>query len=246
MEDERITEGGVAGAATDEPSLTTPATAPRASRGRRRSGRFPQGLPVFMPLEVVDEPDSEPGEQRDMSHGDAVLAFGRMGPEGESFAVRTPSWGSSAPGTRLLGAYAGFCRGEGEAKAGCLPADAPIPSAACGFVPLVTFRDRAAGLLRDRKGYGSVPSGEGQSEGAAAVPGAVCLAPCGSIHTFFMKEAIDVAFVSREGVVLRSERALAPRRLCSCRGAALVLERPAADAPWPEVGDELEMTAGWR
>ena len=205
-------------------------------RERRRSARFPQGLPVFMPLEVVGEPDTVPA---DRAENDAVLAFGRMGPDGESFAMRLPTWGSAVPDAGLLGACAVACEDdESIAPAG--------PPALCVFVPLVRFRDRAAGLLKDRKGRRLGPLPEDLAAGEDAVPGAVCLAPCGSIHTFLMKEAIDVAFISREGVVLRSERALVPRRLRSCRGAALVLERPASDAPWPEAGDELTMAAGWK
>ena len=39
------------------------------------------------------------------------------------------------------------------------------------------------------------------------------LAPCNSIHTFFMRFAIDVAFVDRDGQVLAVREALRPWRL---------------------------------
>jgi len=42
---------------------------------------------------------------------------------------------------------------------------------------------------------------------------ALILAPCSSIHTFFMQFAIDVAFVDRDGVVLRVRQAMGPWRI---------------------------------
>jgi uncharacterized membrane protein (UPF0127 family) len=54
------------------------------------------------------------------------------------------------------------------------------------------------------------------------------LTPCKSIHTFGMTDAIDVAFVDRQGRVLEAMRGLPPNRLRYCKGAACVLERRSA------------------
>ncbi len=51
------------------------------------------------------------------------------------------------------------------------------------------------------------------------------LAPCRSIHTFLMKQPIDIAFIDRNGVVKKTSERLGPRHFASCRGAAAVLER---------------------
>ena len=71
--------------------------------------------------------------------------------------------------------------------------------------------------------------------------GVLMIAPCHDIHTFGMKRAIDVAFVSCEGLVLESYRAVGPRRRIRCQKAAVTLERYAADAPWLEPGDRIEL-----
>ncbi|PJM89118.1 hypothetical protein CV044_11450 [Achromobacter ruhlandii] len=52
----------------------------------------------------------------------------------------------------------------------------------------------------------------------------ILLAPCRAVHTFGMRYAIDVAFVSRDGCVLKVCRALPPRRIASCLGAVAVVE----------------------
>ncbi len=52
----------------------------------------------------------------------------------------------------------------------------------------------------------------------------ILLAPCWAVHTFGMRHAIDVAFVSRDGRVVKVCRALAPRRLALCLGAVAVVE----------------------
>lgn len=59
-------------------------------------------------------------------------------------------------------------------------------------------------------------------EGAALI-----IAPCSAIHTFFMKFAIDVAFVDRRGVVVKTHSTVAPWRIAvGLRGFAAV-ELPA-------------------
>ena|ERR671922_59332 len=73
---------------------------------------------------------------------------------------------------------------------------------------------RARGLLGRRE----LPSGEG-----------ILLAPASSIHTFFMRFAIDVVFVDREGEVLRIAPELPPWRAAGCRGARYVVELTAGE-----------------
>ncbi len=82
------------------------------------------------------------------------------------------------------------------------------------FRPLFacTFLQRARGLI------GRVPSWLGDD-------GVLVLAPCSSIHTFCMRSVIDVAFLDREGVVLKTACAVPPCKIVSCAGAEAALER---------------------
>jgi hypothetical protein len=61
---------------------------------------------------------------------------------------------------------------------------------------------------------------------ADAGPG-LLLPQCSSVHTFGMKFALDVYFLADDGTLLEARRAVPPRRLVACRGAAAVLEVPA-------------------
>jgi len=62
----------------------------------------------------------------------------------------------------------------------------------------------------------------------ALAPGAgLLLEPCASVHTLFLRPAIDVVFLSGAGEVLRVAPRLRPWRLVACRGARSVLELPA-------------------
>lgn len=70
----------------------------------------------------------------------------------------------------------------------------------------------------------------------------VALIDCRSIHTFGMSYPIDVAFLDGWGGVVRSCRGLPPWRAMGSRRARMVLERPASDGPWFDVGDSLVMT----
>jgi uncharacterized protein len=53
---------------------------------------------------------------------------------------------------------------------------------------------------------------------------ALIIAPCGSIHTWFMQFAIDVVFVTREGRVVKTRAAVGPWRLSGAWGAFSVVE----------------------
>lgn len=56
---------------------------------------------------------------------------------------------------------------------------------------------------------------------------ALVIAPCSAIHTFFMKMVIDVAFVSRAGVVLKAYPSLPAWRLAFAFRAFAAIELPA-------------------
>ena len=70
--------------------------------------------------------------------------------------------------------------------------------------------------------------------------GLLVLAPCDDIHTVGMRRAIDVAFVSVDGVVLESHRNVPPNRRLRNRRAALTLERYSIEAAWYEPGDVVQ------
>jgi uncharacterized membrane protein (UPF0127 family) len=53
---------------------------------------------------------------------------------------------------------------------------------------------------------------------------ALILAPCSSIHTFFMRFAIDVAFVDRGGTIIRLRSAVRPWRIQIAVRAFAVVE----------------------
>jgi uncharacterized membrane protein (UPF0127 family) len=88
---------------------------------------------------------------------------------------------------------------------------------------------RLLGLL----GRGSLARNEG-----------LLLTPCTSIHTFFMRFAIDVLYLDRNHVVVKAVRTLRPFRLSAClRGAHSVLELPVGviQASGTQAGDQLAL-----
>jgi uncharacterized protein len=92
-----------------------------------------------------------------------------------------------------------------------------------------SFRQRLVGLL----GRAHLPVGE-----------ALLITPCNSIHTFFMRMAIDVAFLDAEGVIVKQLGALPPWRATSVyRHAHSVLELPAGtlQASGTREGDRLSL-----
>ncbi|MGI9019117.1 MAG: DUF192 domain-containing protein [Solirubrobacterales bacterium] len=56
------------------------------------------------------------------------------------------------------------------------------------------------------------------------------LRPCGSVHTFFMRFAIDVVFLDAGWRILGVRERLGPWRTAAARGAREVLELPAGEA----------------
>ena len=85
---------------------------------------------------------------------------------------------------------------------------------------------RMRGLL----GRSELPEGEG-----------ILLRPAGSIHTFFMRFAIDAVFLDRDLVVIGIEPSLGPWRTASRRGARSVVELASGECERRdiEVGDAL-------
>ena len=70
---------------------------------------------------------------------------------------------------------------------------------------------------------------------------ALVIAPTNAIHTFFMRFAIDVAFVAKDGRVLKLRRAMPPWRIAAAWGAFAVVELAAGalDRAGVQPGDLL-------
>ncbi|MPZ23828.1 MAG: DUF192 domain-containing protein [Dehalococcoidia bacterium] len=93
-----------------------------------------------------------------------------------------------------------------------------------------SFLSRLRGLMGRR----SLADGEG-----------IYIRPCSSIHTFFMRFPIDVAFLDRDGRVLRTAEAVGPWRFrLGGRGAHAVVELKAGTltAVRLGVGDRLSVS----
>jgi len=74
---------------------------------------------------------------------------------------------------------------------------------------------------------------------------ALIIAPCQAIHTFSMRFAIDVAFVSKDGRVLKVRHAVPPRRIVVSVRAFAVIELPAGalERSGTRAGDQLQVCA---
>jgi len=75
-----------------------------------------------------------------------------------------------------------------------------------------TSAKRRVGLLKKDK----LESGEG-----------LWITPCESVHTFFMKFAIDLVYLDRKKRVRKVRHAVPPWRISGCLAAHSVLELPA-------------------
>lgn len=84
--------------------------------------------------------------------------------------------------------------------------------------------------MRGLLGRSGLESGEG-----------LLLQPASSVHTFFMRFAIDVVFLSRDGEVLKVADRVPPWRTAAARGAKTVIELAAGEAGrcGIRVGDRL-------
>jgi uncharacterized membrane protein (UPF0127 family) len=68
------------------------------------------------------------------------------------------------------------------------------------------------------------------------------IVPCESVHTFFMKFAIDLVYVDRKHVVRKVRHAVPAWRLSACLSAHSIIELPPGTArnSGTVAGDELE------
>ena len=78
--------------------------------------------------------------------------------------------------------------------------------------------DTAFARVRGLLGRSELEHGEG-----------ILLAPASSIHTFFMRFAIDAVFLGADSEVLKIADALPPWRAAGCRGAKAVIELGAGE-----------------
>jgi len=76
-----------------------------------------------------------------------------------------------------------------------------------------------------------------------AAAAALILAPCGSVHTFFMRFPIDVVFARRNGEVLKVCAEVRPWRAAFARGAFAAMELSSGRARDLGImpGDRLEL-----
>lgn len=67
------------------------------------------------------------------------------------------------------------------------------------------------------------------------------ITPCESVHTFFMKFAIDLVYLDKKNKVRKVRHAVPPWRLSACLAAHSILELPAGAArqSGTESGDQL-------
>ena len=92
----------------------------------------------------------------------------------------------------------------------------------------ITRATRRRGLL----GRDGLPSGH-----------ALLIAPCSSIHTWFMRFPIDVIFVTRDGLVLKTRAAIPAWKMAFGWAAYATVELPAGAVAQAGVaaGDRLEL-----
>lgn len=95
-----------------------------------------------------------------------------------------------------------------------------------------TFPERVRGLLFRRR-----------PEDGADDCRELVLTPCRDVHTFGMRERIDVAFVDHRGVVVAVHRGLPARRRVRDRRAHAVIERFAEPDAWLHPGDRVRVRA---
>jgi uncharacterized protein len=73
--------------------------------------------------------------------------------------------------------------------------------------------------------------------------GGLWIAPCESVHTFFMRFAIDLVYLDRKHRVRKVRHSVEPWRISACITAHSVLELPAGSvrATQTELGDIVEI-----
>ena len=71
--------------------------------------------------------------------------------------------------------------------------------------------------------------------------GVLAITPCHDVHTWGMREPIDIAFVDMRGLVLASYTNVQPRQRRKCPGAVLTLERRSNGGVWPQTGESITL-----
>jgi uncharacterized membrane protein (UPF0127 family) len=96
------------------------------------------------------------------------------------------------------------------------------------LLPALDSHTRRTGLLK----HTSLADGE-----------AMIIAPTSAVHTWFMKFAIDIAFVARDGRVLKVRHTVKPWRMAGALGGFAVIEMKAGSFAGAETarGDVLEI-----
>ena len=72
---------------------------------------------------------------------------------------------------------------------------------------------------------------------------ALIIAPCTSVHTWFMRFSIDVLFVSKLGEIKKVRPSVGPWRLAAAWNSFAVVELPAGGAGHSKPGDLLELVS---
>jgi uncharacterized membrane protein (UPF0127 family) len=91
-----------------------------------------------------------------------------------------------------------------------------------------TSEKRRTGLLKHER----LEPGEG-----------LWIKPCESVHTFFMKFAIDLVYVDKKHKVRKVRKAVPPWRVSACLTAHSIIELPAGtiERTGTQAGDELSI-----
>jgi uncharacterized membrane protein (UPF0127 family) len=91
--------------------------------------------------------------------------------------------------------------------------------------------DTAAARNKGLLGRSGLPAG-----------GGLWIVPCGSVHTFFMKFAIDLVYINRRKKVKKIRSSVGPWRISACLSAYSILELPVGTihSTGTQRGDQLE------
>lgn len=97
----------------------------------------------------------------------------------------------------------------------------------------VEVADTAAARNKGLLGRSDLPPG-----------GGLWIVPCKSVHTFFMKFAIDLVYIDRDKKVKKIRSNVGPWRLSACFSAHSILELAAGTAIRAQIqrGDQLEFS----
>ena len=98
------------------------------------------------------------------------------------------------------------------------------------LLPALDSESRRRGLLK----HTSLDAGE-----------AMIIAPTNAVHTWFMKFAIDIAFVTRDGRVLKTRDSVPPWRMSGAFGGYAVIEMRGGSFATADTvaGDVLELVS---